>query len=264
MQRLQALASRPSRVVGSAVLYIATSLFVLGLTNDAVSTPLPDSGTHLFESDFLGASSEVYNTNGQRTLVEGWTGERIGDHGGTLPTSTVASSIITYDGGGGNFSDNLYLNHTLSGIPGDYILQVLFRRDGDPSSNRPDFEVAVGGISHYVDMGSSHITGPSEVTSAFSLTTGVWYIMEIIDRRALSPADDVQLVGRNFDAPARSVDWLFIDAAPEISNLYEMRIWADGDARPITPLVSIVPEPSTALLLSAGLMGLAARRKRAF
>jgi hypothetical protein len=99
---------------------------LLALTaSAALATPLPNPSTHLFESDFLGSSSEFYDDNSVRSLVEGWTGVRAGDHGGTtFPTSTVSGSIISYQGGLGNFSDNLFISHSLSGVPSDYLLQV--------------------------------------------------------------------------------------------------------------------------------------------
>ena len=69
-------------------------------------------------------------------------------------------------------------------------------------------------------------------------------------------------IGENYDSPQHSVDWIYIDAAPAITNLYEMRIWEDGEPRPSSPLVWIVPEPTTVLLLVAGLAGLAAAGRR--
>jgi hypothetical protein len=61
--------------------------------------------------------------------------------------------------------------------------------------------------------------------------------------------------------PSAVVVVLLAEAVPAISNLYEMRIWLDGAARPAAPLVSIVPEPSTATLLGAGLLALGMRRR---
>jgi len=77
---MDVVARRAHEVVSRAVWFIAAGFILFGNTSDVAATTLPNPGTHLFESDFLGSSSETYNDDTVRALVEGWTGQRSGDH----------------------------------------------------------------------------------------------------------------------------------------------------------------------------------------
>lgn len=205
---------------------------------------LPNPGTHTFESDFLGASSEIYGDDSHRPVVEGWTGFRnpYGDHQGTLGYSIVSGGIVSYRGGHQNFSDSMVLLQSgLTGLPGSYRIQVKFRRNADHSNARADFVLDVGSIRYYVDSGSEHATGSgirSGATRGFAsspISSGTWYVLEVID--VVTSPTCLQLWGGNFETPEASVDWIFLDPQPSATGL-EMRLWVDGTPRPGTPLVS--------------------------
>jgi hypothetical protein len=203
----------------------------------AQSTPIP-SGSHIFSSGFDATSSEVYSDNSTRVLGDGWSGYRnpAGDHGGSPGTSDMASSLLQYRGGQGGSSDDLRIESVLSSIPVDYKATVRFRRDGAHCTARTDFQFVIGGTVFIVDSGSGNDTGVSGgSTASFALTTGVFYLLEIINGdtdlevriwedgqsrpstplvvdTALTTAPTLlQLRGGNFCAPSATVDWVVID-----------------------------------------------------
>ena len=231
------------------------------LCSQGVHAAFPAGGTHLFASDFLGSSHELYDDHTIRDLVEGWTGQAAGAGGGaTFPYSDIENSILSYRGGLGDFADRVDIRHDLTGIPAHWLLQIRFRRDGSHENPRTDFSLRVDEVHYFAGgEGASEPFGVNEANVPFPLTTGTWYIMEIIETR-FAPPSLVRLTGNNYVAPQMSVDWIFIDEAPVIDNMLEMRIWEDGTPRPHDPTVSIVPASSGALLFLA--FGPARRRRR--
>lgn len=205
-------------------------LAVFYLFTPVLWAEIPDPGTHLFESDFLGSSNEVYNNDAVRQLVEGWTGQRDiqGDHGGTPGFSDIGNGVLTYRGGQGNFSDGLRIGHDLCNIPTSYLLQARFRRDGAHSNDRWDFLMVVdvdGDLINTHDDRATYVVGNRSANE-----TGI--IGSVSSVPSL-----VVISGGNFTAPQASVDWVFMDAAPPIPGPTEMRVWEDGMPRPTQPLV---------------------------
>jgi hypothetical protein len=103
--------------------------------------------------------------------------------------------------------------------------------------------------------------GTSEKSVFIPLDTGVWYIMEVIDRRGFVAPSEVNFQGDNFTGPGRSVDWITMDNIGSVGNLLEMRIWAEGDFRPEGAQVLIVPSPGGVAFFGVGGL-LAVRRRR--
>lgn len=220
--------------------WIGLSFFV----NGAIAQ-IPDPGTHAFESDFPGTANEVYNDDSLRSLVESWVAFRnpLGDHGGTPGFTTVGSGLLVYQGGQGNFSDDLVIRSPVAGVPSSFLMQVRFRRDSAHSNDRADFDVQVGGAIYHVDNGPQRLTGrPGGAWVTNPIDTDTWYILEVIDSN-LAPPEGVQFSAANFTGPQITVDWIFIDpvgarVAERGATGFEMRIWEDGNPRPASPLVA--------------------------
>jgi len=94
-----------------------------------------------------------------RALVEGWNGERFGAHEGTLfPTSSVENGILSYQGGGGSFSDRVNITRDLSGIPDEWMMQVRFRSDGDIAGIHWEFAVlGSSGFDRAIPVNDFHV-----------------------------------------------------------------------------------------------------------
>ncbi|MFT7486049.1 MAG: hypothetical protein ACI9F9_001902 [Candidatus Paceibacteria bacterium] len=215
---------------------IATSMSVWG--------QVPDAGTHYFESDFIGSSSVVYTTTATHSLVEGWTGrvDPNGNHGGSAYAfSNASAGLLSYRGGVGGSSDSLWIDHPLAAAPTDFLYQVKFRPDNANSPDRADFFTRVGGEAYYVDSAGDHASGTSGATAPFALQTDSWYILEVIRVGSATPTQ-FRIEGHNYTAPGVTVDWVYMDAAPPISNSFEMRVWLADGSRPAEPLVSLPGE----------------------
>jgi len=227
-----------TKVLGLSMVFLAS--FCLA------HAQIPNPGTHLFESDFLGTSNEIYGDDTIRSLVEGWTGQRdpLGNHSGTSGYSNIGGGLLDYRGGQGGFSDKLFIRNTLSGIPAKYLFRAKFRRNQAHTDDRADFVILIGDLQFHVDSGPGHTTGIPGATAPFSLATGVWYNIEGIHRingqveirvwldsgarpasplvvgthTATQPAL-IQLTGSNFVSPEVTVDWVFIDSLKDIPTV---------------------------------------------
>ena len=195
-------------------------------------------------------------------LKEGWQGiSRDTRRENRDAYTQMQNGLLTYRGGpdpGRN--GQVYVEHALENIPGNFKLTTKFRIDEPSSPIYDDFDLFTS--ETFITLGTAPRPTTTENTiflsdstlgfhpgPEFALQEDQWYNLELIKRGETSPSS-VTFQSRAIGSPQKSVDWIAIDEAPVGTNSLELRIWADGGSRPEVPQVTNqtpAPPPRPAL-----------------
>ena len=147
-------------------------------------------------------------------------------------------------------------------MPVNYKLTIRFRIEEPHHSARNDFEIFTDNfvLGFGAQAGSTvpensmfvyRLGEASQLVGHFvqPLATGEWHLLEFISRGPLKPGI-ISLHSGNFTVPRKSVDWVRFETAPAGNNTVELRLWRDGEDRPVNPQVFEAGETSSCKIIA--------------